>query len=144
MVDWHLCIRRLRPDSEYGTLGDVLDPNFDYDALIEWRDLLTSKPTLSEVLAIWPTIQAEIAAISADATLQQAAKTVAAAIPNWATWSQANFQAWYDANISPTQINAVTSLAEAKPILLKQSAAIEALSKMVIAIRNQLWPDLQA
>src|SRR5574341_1736014 len=143
MVDWHLCIRRLRPNSEYGTLGDVLDPNFDYEALIEWRDGLTSKPSLSEVLAIWPTIQAELQALDNQNLLQQAAKSVAAAIPNWATWTQAEFQAWYDANISPTQINAITSLAEAKSILLKQSAAIEALAKMAVAMRNQLWPDLQ-
>lgn len=143
MTDWHLCINRLRPGANYGTLGDPLSEDFDYDAMIEWRDALTSKPTLSEVLAIWPTIEAELAALKSDQQRQQLAKMVAAAIPNWATWTQADFQAWYDANISPTQINAVTTLAEARPILLKQSAAIEALAKMVIAIRNQLWPDLE-
>lgn len=127
-----------------GLSGHEADPTA-YDA-----DLAADAP---------PGVEAQIDAIAASHTTTltaeqdaesrmvaafASAKTNAAAVPSWATWSQADFQTWYNANISPTQINAITSLAEAKPILLKQSAAIEALGKMVIAMRNQLWPDLQA
>lgn len=71
------------------------------------------------------------------------ARSTAKVIPNWATWSQTDLQTWYDANISATQINAAGSLATLKPIIVKQSAAILALGQMLIALRDQLWPDLQ-
>lgn len=140
----HEELARALPTYFKGLSGREDDP-LSYDV-----DLASEAPSSVE-----PQIDTIAAAHTTDLTSEQdaetrmiaafeSAKTSAAAIPNWASWTQVDFQTWYNANISPTQINAVTSLAEAKPILLKQSAAIEALAKMVIAMRNQLWPDLQA
>lgn len=132
-----IIVKRIYPEIDEIPLSGNPDSPFN------WRHPIFAEPTpqaLEAEFAIW---QSECQAEQAILQAQEMAKTNAAAIPNWATWTQADFQTWYNANISPTQINAITSLAEAKPILLKQSAAIEALAKMVIAIRNQLWPDLQ-
>lgn len=59
-------------------------------------------------------------------------------IPSWATWTQAEFLSWYNANISPTQINAEASLADAKVVQLAMSAELKALGQMVIAQRDIL------
>lgn len=64
------------------------------------------------------------------------AKIDAVNIPNWATWGQTEWATWYNANISPTQINTVTTLTQAKPILVAMSTAINNLAKMEIALRN--------
>lgn len=59
-------------------------------------------------------------------------------VPNWATWTQAQFLAWYDANISSSQINAEASLADAKIVQLAMSAELKALGQMIIAQRDML------
>jgi hypothetical protein len=66
------------------------------------------------------------------------AKVDAVNIPNWATWTQAEFLTWYNANISPTQVNAEASLADAKVVQLAMSAELKALGQMVIAQRDML------
>lgn len=70
------------------------------------------------------------------------AKSIAKAIPNWAVWTISDLQTWFDANISSTQINAELSLADAKIVQVKQSSAILSLGKLIIALRDQIWPDL--
>lgn len=64
-------------------------------------------------------------------------------IPNWATWTQAQFLTWYNANISPTQINAEVTLADAKVVQLAMSAELKALGQMMIAQRDMLTFLLQ-
>jgi len=59
-------------------------------------------------------------------------------IPDWATWTAAQWQTWYSANMNGTQITAITNLADAKVVLGKMSTAIDALSKMVIAMRDYI------
>lgn len=71
------------------------------------------------------------------------AKETARSVENWSSWSQSDFLTWHNTHISAEQIGAVTSLADARALLLQQSVAIEALGQIVIAMRNQLWPDLQ-
>ncbi len=70
-----------------------------------------------------------------------AAKAAARNIPNWATWTLADWTDYYNANISATQINLVGSLAEAKVILNKMSIVIDRLAKMEIALRDYTLPD---
>lgn len=64
-------------------------------------------------------------------------------IPNWATWTQAQFLTWYNTNVSPTQINAEASLADAKVVQLAMSAELKALGQMAIAQRDVIAYILQ-
>lgn len=57
------------------------------------------------------------------------AKTNAENIPSYATWTGAQAETWIENNVD--------NLASAKTVL-------KALAKMVIALRNERWPDLQA
>ena len=60
--------------------------------------------------------------------LQASAKAQAQAIPDWATWTEAETLAYIDAN--------VTDLTSATVVL-------RAMAQMLIALRNERWPDLQ-
>jgi hypothetical protein len=73
-----------------------------------------------------------------DLANMQQAKIDATVIPNWATWTQAEFLTWYNANISPTQVTAVASLADAKVVMAAMSLELKALGQMVIAQRMML------
>ena len=73
---------------------------------------------------------------------QAASKATAKAIPNWATWTQADWTTYYNANISATQINAIANLTDAKAMLNKMSIIIDRLAKMEIALRDHNFPDL--
>ena len=66
------------------------------------------------------------------------AKTDALNIPSWATWTQAEFLTWYNANISPAQVTAVANLADAKVVMAAMSVELKALGQMVIAQRMML------
>ena len=93
-----------------------------------------------------PNVQAIIATHDPfDYVLQRqiGAESVAAAIPNWAGWSTLEWQTYYDANISTTQINAITNLADAKAMLNKLSNIINSIAKMEIALRNRVFPKLE-
>lgn len=76
-------------------------------------------------------------------TRYKASRSFAKTIPNWATWSQTDLLTWFNANISSTQINAATTLAQLKVISIKQSSAILSIGQLLIAFRDYQWPDLQ-
>lgn len=71
-----------------------------------------------------------------------AAKVTVKAIPNWATWDQAQWQTYFTANLSDAEADLVTSLAAARVMIKRQNTVINALAKMVLAIRDQVWSDL--
>lgn len=58
---------------------------------------------------------------------KSASKTDTKNIPNWATWDEAQAVQYITDN--------VTSLATAKTVLI-------AMTRMIVALRNQQWPDL--
>lgn len=70
------------------------------------------------------------------------AKTNASNIPGWALWDEQAALDWYNANLADGLVDNIGSLADAKVMLKKQNAAIQALGRMIIAIRDKLWPDL--
>lgn len=83
-----------------------------------------------------------------------AAKT-ARAIPSWATWTQAEAEAWATTNIATplatarTSLPATLTLATARAafvvllnILDKMWALQKANVQMTLAIRDEIWPDL--
>ncbi len=70
---------------------------------------------------------ADLSANEIIATVANGAKVEAAAIPNWATWTAGQAEDWLTANI--TDANTRTALI--------------AMAQMLVALRNQQWPDLQ-
>jgi hypothetical protein len=60
---------------------------------------------------------------------QEEAGDHAADIPGWATWTEAEATAWIDAN--------VIDLASAK-------AALTAMARLIVALRNKAWPGLES
>lgn len=82
-----------------------------------------------------------IAAYDAIWQTQQDAATDAAAIPNWATWTEAEALAWHDTNIDGQL--PVSNLTEANAVLADMENELRALVRMVVALRNDTWPGLQ-
>jgi len=71
------------------------------------------------------------------------ANTIARNIPGWSTWSQAEFQNWCDSNLmTDAQIDASTLSAALKINLKSNNAFVRNAGKMVIAMRDQTWPDI--
>lgn len=81
-------------------------------------------------------------AAAEDAARKTAAKTTAAAIPAWAAFTEAQALAWLDAHVSSTQVNAITTLAEAKAVLADMATLNRALVRLVVALRDHAWPEL--
>ena len=63
-------------------------------------------------------------------------------IPAWATWTQDDWMAYFNANLSDSEADLVTSLATARVMIKRQNLVIKNLVKMVIAIRDAVWSDL--
>lgn len=57
-------------------------------------------------------------------------------IPNWATWTQAQWTTYYNSNIGNGNIPAIGNLADAKAMLTKMAVVMDAQAKMIIALRN--------
>jgi hypothetical protein len=81
---------------------------------------------------------------------EKKAKSIAKAIPNWATWTQQDWATYFGANLSDTEIDAqvatISTLATAKTVIAimwkRQNKILDSLAKMEIAMRDQVWPDL--
>ena len=79
-----------------------------------------------------------------------AAKVTAKNIPNWATWSQQDWQTYFNGNLSDTEVDnqvaQISTLTTAKTVIAimwkRQNKILDALAKMEIALRDQVWPDL--
>lgn len=64
-------------------------------------------------------------------------------IPNWATWTPEQFQAWCDANLmTNTEIDEMSLNAALKKNLKANNAFTRNAGKMLIAVRNYTWPKL--
>lgn len=98
------------------------------DNKIEWRIEPPVLPTAQNLIDAYNGYLAQQTTQAQTAVVKASAKTAAAAIPNWATWNEAQTTAWIDAN--------VTDLASAKTVL-------RAMARMVIALRNDVFPDLE-
>lgn len=140
-MDLALAIEHLISEAQYSDASS-------YERLQRtWTDarVLPTLPELEQAWADWQTLQQ--AALDKRNDLQQkeqSAKVAAGKIPGWATWTEQQLLDWVNTNISSTQIDAVTNLTEAKGILNKQSTAIVAMARMILAMRSKLWPDLGA
>lgn len=66
---------------------------------------------------------------------------IAKSIPNWATWTQAQADAWYQTNIRDP-FTAATTLAAMKLVIGTMINVLWAVIQMVLALRDENWPDL--
>ena len=73
---------------------------------------------------------------------RKAARGIVSNIPNWATWTQADWQVYFNTNLSDAEVDKVTTIALARVALKRQNLVILNLTKLVLAMRDQLWPDL--
>lgn len=84
------------------------------------------------------------------------ARANAKAIPSWSSWTEADTLAWINTNIGVpletgrTSLPATLTFATARAafvtllnIMDKMLVVLIALSRMVIAMRNQMWADLK-
>lgn len=71
-----------------------------------------------------------------------AAKTTAKNIPNWATWTPAQWTTFFNANLADAQVDLITNIATTKVMMKRQNAVIDAMAKMLMAVRDELYPDL--
>jgi hypothetical protein len=71
-----------------------------------------------------------------------AAKLTADNIPNWATWTQAQLQTWWDNNLADSIVDGFSVPANVKVMLKAQNGAILRIAQLEIALRDQIWPDL--
>jgi hypothetical protein len=81
------------------------------------------------------------------------ARTNAKAIPSWVSWSEAEALAWLTTNIGTpldTPIPTTITLSNIRPVLVnivnvmkKQYALEQAQTRMLIALRDEIWSDLQ-
>ncbi len=133
-TDMRRTIDTLRPGSEYHWRGEGQFGN-DMSALGEWRDGQTTPPTEQEIIDHWDNvITILVADEAAAAAAQAAAKGQAQNIPGWASWDEQAALDWIDTNIEP-------ELTSAAPNTLQ---ALRAIARLLIALRNEIYPDLQA
>lgn len=82
----------------------------------------------------------------------------AQSIQGWATWNKVSANDWFSANVesllsaipnvdglTPTQFqsNAQAIIAQMQDIITNQATVINALGQMIIALRNNTWPNLE-
>jgi hypothetical protein len=90
------------------------------------------------------------------AVVSNGAEAAAAAIPSWAHWSEDDAQTWWEDNIHtplvdgranlPTTLTLATTrlvFIALLDILDKMAAMLWAMARMMIALRNREWPNLQ-
>ena len=90
--------------------------------------------------------------------VSRSADLASATIPGWATWTEVEAAEWYDANVTdlvtaipdidgltPTafQNNAQAIVAQMQDIIAAQAVVTRNLARMVIALRNKTWPNLE-
>lgn len=86
-------------------------------------------------------------------TRKSAARLSAKNIPNWATWTEAQALAWIQTNIenplaAPIPANPM-SVQQIRAVLVSLVAVLNtirlmliAMAKLIIALRDEIWPDL--
>lgn len=127
-----------------GIPGSVPPSDEDFDPLL---GVITDgtganiTPSLATLEAALDSANAAVVVKAAQVAVQANAKAQAAAIPSWAEWTEAEALAWHDTNI--TNALPVANLAAANVVLDRLATENRALIRMVIALRNQVWSDLQ-
>jgi hypothetical protein len=83
----------------------------------------------------------EIGAQITNEAVQSGAKSQLQAIPNWASWTEAQVMTWFDTNV--TNLLPAANLTAANTIMSNMATAQRAMARMLVALRNHEFPDLQ-
>ncbi len=135
-----LAVEHLIPNARYNDASS-------YERLVKtWQDE-TPTPSEEELIQAWDAVVSERNSSEqkqiANEQKESQAKESVKVIPGWATWTEQELLDWISNNISSTQITAVNDLTSAKVILQRQSTAITAMGRMLLAMRDKIWPDLE-
>ncbi len=107
------------------------DPaNADYQKYLAWV-------TLGNIAPIDPPPTPTAADIR-----QSGAHDVVKAIPLWAKWTQQQLLDWWTPRLAPAVINVLAIPQGAKDALNALASAVLSIGQLLIAVRDQLWPDL--
>lgn len=136
MIDYAIAIDRVMPGAKWLQAKD-------YATLVAtWQDV-QPVPEESVLLAAYADWEAEQLIAADVALVKEGSEAQAAAIPNFAHWTEQQGLDWIAANINDIPIDAITNLAEAKVIMKKQVIAIKALWRLCKAFLNHTWPHLE-
>lgn len=119
-------------------------PAFGHSDLVdkvEWRTPPPVLPTAQNLIDAYNAYLVFQDTLADQATIAENAEAQAAAIPQWASWTEAQALDWHNTNIT-TQLP-VANLTAANTVLQKLDAENRALIRMVLALRNKIWPNLQ-
>lgn len=89
-------------------------------------------------------VTAELAAhdpVDYVALVADGAQSQAAAIPQWAHWTEAQALAWHDENVAGRL--PVSNLTQANAVLAAMNTELRALIRLCVALRNRTFPGLQ-
>jgi hypothetical protein len=143
-LNWSIIIRAIPgyEDLEFAPKGD---PDSIATLLANWTQAPAGYdvPTEAQLLTALAVVEAQIVATDATEAVQIGAETQAAAIPGFAHWTEQEGLDWIDENIGNGAIAAVTNLAEAKALMIKQAIAFRALWRVSKAFLNHTWPNLE-
>ncbi len=147
-VDIRLMLGRLCPQSAYRWVGQRGDRGYTAldECVTDWNDSPKPIPTEADLIIEWETYQFEEVTRqqqeAADLNKAVSARTAAKAISNWATWDEAQVLAWFDNNLGDAAVDALTIPVGAKTIIKAQNTALKAMARMIVALRDDTWPDL--
>ena len=114
-------------------------------AEINFQSNTITPPTEQQLLDAHSAFMAGYAQIRAERdaiqTIENNARSQAQNIPAWASWTETEALNWHDTNIAAKL--PVASLTEANVLLTVLETENRALVRMVIAIRNKIFPDLE-
>jgi uncharacterized membrane protein len=122
-------------DIDIGLAVDLIRPGANYkryhtyeELALTWQDKIQALPTEQEIIDAWQLIIEEQNKQIEIGNVKDNAKTQFRNIPNWASWTEDETLTWFDAN--------VTNASSALPVMRN-------MIRMLIALRNEVYPDLQ-
>ena len=151
-MDIQLVISRLRPGAPYHFIG-AGDGKDGYEAIGEWRDGFTEKPTEQECEAEWEKVLQERAAQAIideqarmTAIIAKQQKIELLSLPNWATWTATDAKDSVSSSITGgltleqcnKAIDEANSIAKLLPILKNIIRAIYAIEGVLTSMARAI------
>ena len=110
---------------------DLEQVTVDYDDSATSGDITTGEAIVAAHVPVDPWFD-----------VQEGAETQASNIPGWASWSEGTADTWYQSNVRDP-FDAATTFATMKAVVGTMITVQWAIIRMVIALRNKTWPNLQ-
>jgi len=136
------------PNVGFRWAGDSADPDSlaEYANIQDWdrNNTGTPKPSAAQLEAFWADwiVAHPIIPPAVLEAIRLGAKDNVRDIPGWARWTTAEAGDWYAEHVS--DLLPVANLAEANEVLANMATTQWALIQMILELRNETWPGLQA